>query len=123
MTIASTVVEVGDRPATIDDVVRIADGSALALTRAAVDRIAAGRAVVDSLVNGEELIYGSERPYFDLYRRSADASSPPVALVTGGFDHYPGGVSADVVLPGGVSSGGSGPAAFSRSLVISLTGS
>jgi Tol biopolymer transport system component len=45
--------------------------------------------------DGEELIYSSERPYFDLYRRSADASSPPVPLVTGGFDHYAGGMSAD----------------------------
>jgi serine/threonine-protein kinase len=45
--------------------------------------------------DGEELIYSSERPYFDLYRRAADASSPAVPLVTGGFDHYAGGVSHD----------------------------
>jgi eukaryotic-like serine/threonine-protein kinase len=45
--------------------------------------------------DGEELIYSSERPYFDLYRRAADASSPAVPLVTGGYDHYAGGVSAD----------------------------
>jgi eukaryotic-like serine/threonine-protein kinase len=45
--------------------------------------------------DGEELIYSSERPYFDLYRRASDASSPPVALVTGEFDHYAGGVSED----------------------------
>jgi Tol biopolymer transport system component len=45
--------------------------------------------------DGEELIYSSERPYFDLYRRAADASSPAVPLVTGGFDHYAGGVSRD----------------------------
>jgi serine/threonine-protein kinase len=45
--------------------------------------------------DGEELIYSSERPYFDLYRRASDASSPPGPLVTGGFDHYGGGVSAD----------------------------
>jgi serine/threonine-protein kinase len=45
--------------------------------------------------DGEELIYSSERPYFDLYRRSSDASSPPVPLVTGGYDHYAGGVSQD----------------------------
>jgi Tol biopolymer transport system component len=45
--------------------------------------------------DGEELIYSSERPYFDLYRRASDASSPPVALVTGEFDRYAGGVSED----------------------------
>ena len=45
--------------------------------------------------DGRELIYISERPYFDLYRRAADASRPPLPLVTGGHDHYPGWVSAD----------------------------
>ena len=45
--------------------------------------------------DGEELIYTSERPYYDIYRRAADASSPAVPLVTGGYDHYSGGASAD----------------------------
>jgi eukaryotic-like serine/threonine-protein kinase len=45
--------------------------------------------------DGEHLIYSTERPTFDLYRRSADASSPAVPLVTGGFDHYTGGASRD----------------------------
>ncbi|HEY7612704.1 MAG TPA: protein kinase [Gemmatimonadales bacterium] len=45
--------------------------------------------------DGEELIYTSEQPYFDIYRRASDASSPAVPLVTGGYDHYPGSVSAD----------------------------
>ena len=58
MTLASAAVEIGDRPATIDDVVRVADGAPLALTQAARDRIGAGRAVVDALVEGDELIYG-----------------------------------------------------------------
>jgi histidine ammonia-lyase len=58
MTLTSAAVEVGDRPATIEDVVRIADGAPLALTQSARERIAAGRAVVDALVEGDELIYG-----------------------------------------------------------------
>jgi hypothetical protein len=45
--------------------------------------------------DGRELIYMSERPTFDLYRRAADASRPAEALVTGGYDRYPGGVSPD----------------------------
>lgn len=45
--------------------------------------------------DGTELIYSSERPFFDLYRRAADASRPAQPLVTGGHDHYAGTVSED----------------------------
>jgi serine/threonine-protein kinase len=45
--------------------------------------------------DGRELIYISERPYFDLYRRAADASRPAEPLLTGGNDHYTGTVSQD----------------------------
>jgi serine/threonine-protein kinase len=45
--------------------------------------------------DGGELIYSSERPFYDLYRRAADASRPAQPLVTGGFDHYGGTVSRD----------------------------
>ena len=45
--------------------------------------------------DGRELIYSSEHPFYDLYRRAADASRPPQPLVTGGFDRYTGGVSRD----------------------------
>ncbi|MFL5547169.1 MAG: hypothetical protein ACJ8AQ_06395, partial [Gemmatimonadales bacterium] len=45
--------------------------------------------------DGRELIYSSEHPFYDLYRRAADASRPPQPLVTGGFDRYTGSVSAD----------------------------
>ena len=44
--------------------------------------------------DGRELIYSSERPFFDLYRRAADASRPAEPLVTGGYDRYTGAVSA-----------------------------
>ena len=45
--------------------------------------------------DGRELVYMSERPSFDLYRRVADASRPAEPLVTGGYDRYPGSVSSD----------------------------
>lgn len=45
--------------------------------------------------DGRELIYSSENPFFDLYRRAADASRPPQPLLTGSYDHYTGSVSAD----------------------------
>ena len=45
--------------------------------------------------DGLELIYISEHPFFDLYRRSADASRPAQPLITGGHDRYIGGVSRD----------------------------
>jgi len=45
--------------------------------------------------DGRELIYSSEHPFFDLYRRAADASRPAEPLLTGGFDRYPGSVSSD----------------------------
>ncbi len=59
--------------------------------------------------DGRELIFSSERPFFDLYRRAADASRPAQPLLTGSFDHYTGGVSSDgkqfvfiLASPGGV---------------------
>ncbi len=45
--------------------------------------------------DGRELIYMSERPTFDIYRRASDASRPAEPLVTGGYDRYPGSVSQD----------------------------
>ena len=58
--------------------------------------------------DGRELIYSSERPFFDLYRRTADASRPAEPLVTGSYDHYTGAVSRDgqlfafvLAVPGG----------------------
>ncbi len=45
--------------------------------------------------DGRELIYMSERPTFDLYRRASDASRLAEPLVTGRYDRYPGGVSQD----------------------------
>jgi Tol biopolymer transport system component len=58
--------------------------------------------------DGQELIFSSERPFFDLYRRAANASRPAEALLTGTYDHYTGGVSPDgqlfafvLAVPGG----------------------
>src|SRR5690242_11774014 len=45
--------------------------------------------------DGRELIYSSERPFFDLYRRAADASRPAEPLLTGTYDRYTGAVSRD----------------------------
>ncbi|HEY8256322.1 MAG TPA: protein kinase [Gemmatimonadales bacterium] len=45
--------------------------------------------------DGKELIYSSEHPFYDLYRRVADASRPPEPLQTGSYDRYNGLVSAD----------------------------
>jgi Tol biopolymer transport system component len=45
--------------------------------------------------DGRELIYSSEHPTYDLYRRAADASRPAEPLVTGGFDRYTGHASSD----------------------------
>ena len=45
--------------------------------------------------DGRELVYSAEHPFFDLYRRAADASRPPEPLLTGAYDHYTGGVSPD----------------------------
>jgi eukaryotic-like serine/threonine-protein kinase len=50
--------------------------------------------------DGRELIYSSEHPFYDLYRRAADASRPAEPLVTGGFDRYTGTVSTDSKLMG-----------------------
>jgi eukaryotic-like serine/threonine-protein kinase len=58
--------------------------------------------------DGRDLIYSSENPFFDLYRRAADASRPPQPLLTGTYDHYTGSVSPDgrlftfvLAVPGG----------------------
>jgi eukaryotic-like serine/threonine-protein kinase len=58
--------------------------------------------------DGRELVYSSERPFFDLYRRAADASRPAEPLLTGEFDRYTGTVSPDgrlfafvLSIPGG----------------------
>jgi Tol biopolymer transport system component len=45
--------------------------------------------------DGRAIIYSSEHPTYDLYRRAADASRPPEPLVTGGYDRYTGTPSAD----------------------------
>ncbi len=45
--------------------------------------------------DGRELIYSSEHPTYDLYRRAADASRPAQPLVTGGYDRYTGRASSD----------------------------
>ena len=45
--------------------------------------------------DGRELIYSSEHPFYDLYRRAADASRPAEPLLTGGYDRYTGSVSLD----------------------------
>jgi serine/threonine-protein kinase len=58
--------------------------------------------------DGRELIFSSERPFFDLYRRAADATRPAEALLAGKNDHYTGAVSRDgklfafvLAVPGG----------------------
>jgi serine/threonine-protein kinase len=58
--------------------------------------------------DGRELIFSSERPFFDLYRRAADATRPAEPLLTGSYDHYTGGTSRDgkifafvLAVPGG----------------------
>jgi Tol biopolymer transport system component len=43
--------------------------------------------------DGRELIYSSENPTFDLFRRAADASRPAEPLLTGTYDRYTGSVS------------------------------
>jgi serine/threonine-protein kinase len=45
--------------------------------------------------DGRDLIYMSERPLFELYRRAADASRPTEALLTGTHDRLASGVSSD----------------------------
>jgi serine/threonine-protein kinase len=42
-----------------------------------------------------DLVYMSERPLFELYRRAADGSRPPRVLLGGGHDRILGGVSDD----------------------------
>jgi Tol biopolymer transport system component len=58
--------------------------------------------------DGQELVFSSERPTYDLYRRAADASRPEEPLLTGAYDHYVGTTSRDgqllayqLSIPGG----------------------
>jgi eukaryotic-like serine/threonine-protein kinase len=45
--------------------------------------------------DGRDLVYMSERPLFELYRRAADGSRPPTQLLGGGHDRILGDISAD----------------------------
>jgi len=45
--------------------------------------------------DGRELVYSSESPFYQLFRRAADASRPAELLLGGPFDHYTGAVSRD----------------------------
>jgi serine/threonine-protein kinase len=45
--------------------------------------------------DGREVIYNSERPTYDIWRRLADASSPPRELIGGSVARHLGSVSAD----------------------------
>jgi Tol biopolymer transport system component len=45
--------------------------------------------------DGRDLLYTSERPLFELYRRAADGSRPPALLLGGGHDRVVGSISAD----------------------------
>lgn len=45
--------------------------------------------------DGRDLVYMSERPLFELYRRAADGSRAPERLLGGGHDRILGSVSAD----------------------------
>jgi Tol biopolymer transport system component len=45
--------------------------------------------------DGRELIYNSERPTYDIWRRLSDASEPPRAVIGGGYDRLPSSVSPD----------------------------
>jgi histidine ammonia-lyase len=59
MTVAERALIVVDAaPLTVDEIVAVAGGARMALGPRALERMAASRAVVDSLVNGEQLIYG-----------------------------------------------------------------
>ena len=69
--------------------------------------------------DGRELIYSSEHPTYDLYRRAADASRPAEPLVTGGYDRYTGGASPDGRLFTFVFSA---PNAGSELWIVPLTG-
>jgi eukaryotic-like serine/threonine-protein kinase len=58
--------------------------------------------------DGKGLVFSSERPFFDLYRRAADATRPAEPLLTGTYDRYTGSVSSDgktfafvLAVPGG----------------------
>ena len=54
----STKVIIGRRPAVVADVVAVAAGATVDLSGQAVERIEAGRAVVDRHVTGDDLVYG-----------------------------------------------------------------
>lgn len=51
-------VRIGADPVSLDEIVRIAAGGEVVLEPAAVDRIRAGRAIVDAAVTGPALVYG-----------------------------------------------------------------
>ncbi len=46
-------------------------------------------------LDGNRVIYQSERPVFDLYVRAADASSPATPLLVSPYDKYPGSITPD----------------------------
>ena len=69
--------------------------------------------------DGRELIYSSEHPTYDLYRRAADASRPPEPVLTGRYDRYTGGASPDGRLFSFVLSA---PNAGSELWIVPLTG-
>ena len=46
-------------------------------------------------LDGNRVIYQSERPVFDLYVRAADASSPATPLLVTPYDKYPGSITPD----------------------------
>jgi len=46
-------------------------------------------------LDGNRVIYQSERPVFDLYVRAADASSPAAPLLVTPYDKYPGSITPD----------------------------
>ncbi|HEY7482106.1 MAG TPA: protein kinase [Gemmatimonadales bacterium] len=48
--------------------------------------------------DSRDLIYSSEHPFYDLYRRAGDASRPSEPLLTGTYDRYLGSVSQDGAL-------------------------
>ncbi|HUF35721.1 MAG TPA: protein kinase [Gemmatimonadales bacterium] len=45
--------------------------------------------------DGRDLVYMSERPLFELYRRAADGSRPPARLIGGDHDRLLGSIAAD----------------------------
>jgi serine/threonine-protein kinase len=48
--------------------------------------------------DGKDLVYMTERPLFELYRRSADASRPTAPLLTGSKDRIMGGIAPNGIM-------------------------